>query len=104
PYSGVVLSRLALFPYSPLFRSSIVGRLTELFAGHGVGPDRVEYRGWSPNAEFLRHYGDIDIALDPFPYNGGLTTIEALWMGVPVLTCPGETFAGRHSLSHLSNV
>jgi predicted O-linked N-acetylglucosamine transferase (SPINDLY family) len=82
----------------------LAGGLAEKFAGHGIGAGRVEFLGLSPHADLLDHYTHIDMALDPFPYNGGLTTLEALWMGVPVLTCPGETFAGRHSLTHLSNL
>jgi len=79
-------------------------RYTELFAAQGIESARLELLAWSAYAEMLAEYQRIDIALDPFPFSGGVTTCEALWMGIPVITWPGETFAGRHSLSHLSNI
>lgn len=80
------------------------GRVHAAFVACGIAPARVELRGSSGHRAFLREYNDIDIVLDPFPYSGGLTTCEAIWMGVPTVTMPGEIFASRHSLSHLSNV
>ena len=78
-------------------------RVRSAFAAHGIAPERIELRGGSGHRAFMRQYNDIDIVLDPFPYSGGLTTCESLWMGVPTIAMPGEIFASRHSMSHLSN-
>ncbi len=75
-----------------------------MFAALGVDPARMEFEPPSDYAEYLAAYRQVDIALDPFPFGGGVTTCDALWMGAPVVTCPGETFASRHCLSHLANV
>ncbi|QCG93050.1 tetratricopeptide repeat protein (plasmid) [Azospirillum sp. TSA2s] len=75
------------------------------FAAQGVAPERVELLARIPAADgHLRAYDRIDIALDPFPYNGTTTTCEALWMGVPVLTLAGRTHVARVGASLLTNV
>ncbi|MCD0501970.1 tetratricopeptide repeat protein [Bordetella petrii] len=78
-------------------------RTLDVLADHGITPDRVRLEGHSKHYELFSRYNEVDIALDPWPYSGGLTTCEAMLMGVPVVTLPGPTFAGRHSATHLVN-
>jgi predicted O-linked N-acetylglucosamine transferase (SPINDLY family) len=78
--------------------------LARRFAAHGIAAERVELRGRTPHAAMLAEYGDIDLALDTFPYNGGLTTCEALWMGVPMVAIAEERMISRQTAAMLRAV
>jgi predicted O-linked N-acetylglucosamine transferase (SPINDLY family) len=75
-----------------------------MFSEHGIAVERLVFRGPSGLAEMMQEYGDIDIALDPTPYNGGTTTLQALWMGVPVVTLAGGNFVGRMGASFMNTL
>ncbi|MEK6234816.1 MAG: hypothetical protein N2C14_08895, partial [Planctomycetales bacterium] len=71
------------------------------FAERGVAADRVLLEGPAEHYDFLQAYNRVDAALDSFPYNGGTTTTEAIWQGVPVLTFSGDRWASRTSATIL---
>ena len=77
-------------------------RLLERLGQAGIGPERVSLIGFTPHAEHLKAYHAVDMGLDPFPQNGGVSTAEALWMGVPVVALNGRTLSGRIGASILS--
>ncbi len=79
-------------------------RLARLLGERGIGRDRFELRGYCELALYPRGYHDVDIALDPFPYNGYTTSFDALAMGVPFVALVGEGPCARGSLSILANV
>lgn len=74
------------------------------FEGLGISRDRIEIGGWMPYLEHLRQYETVDIGLDTFPFNGHKTTWDALWMGVPVISLVGDSFASRLGLDLLRSI
>jgi len=100
---AVPRSRL-LLKWTSLGEARARHRLVEAFAAAGIAEDRLELRGKSPHREMLGEYGDMDLALDPFPFGGGITSCDALWMGVPVLTLPGDRPASRQTLGFLQSL
>ncbi len=79
-------------------------RFRAWFVEDGIAPERLLFAGASTTTKYLEDYGAIDIALDPFPYNGGSTTLDALWMGVPVVTLAGRLPVQRCGMSMLSAI
>lgn len=82
---------------SSVFRENV----TAAFAEEGVGIERIVFR--AVRGAHMAHYNEIDITLDTFPLTGGTTTVEALWMGAPVVSLRGEAFYERLSASILTN-
>ena len=80
-------------------------RYFSLFDANGISRERVSLISYAPSLkEHLGLYNQVDIGLDPFPYNGQVTTFEALWMGVPVVTLAGRVYVGRTGISFLSRL
>jgi predicted O-linked N-acetylglucosamine transferase (SPINDLY family)/predicted O-methyltransferase YrrM len=79
-------------------------RFERRLEGHGIALERCAFAGRTPHFEHLKAISSVDIALDSFPYTGGLTTLECALMGVPTVARYGSSFASRHSLSHLANL
>jgi protein O-GlcNAc transferase len=76
-------------------------RLLARLGAQDIAARRVDFLGFRPRADYLNSYHDIDLGLDSFPYNGHTTSLDALWMGVPIVSRVGKTSVGRGGLSQL---
>jgi len=97
---GVEGSRLILLSHGGSHRAHTF----EVLAKAGIDRARIEFATPRARPKYLELYRQLDIVLDPFPYNGHTTSLDALWMGVPVVTLAGETAVSRAGLSQLSNL
>ena len=88
---------------APSFKDeSAIKIFTQRLLAEGVDPSRLEFRGPVGLTDMMAEYADVDIALDPVPYNGGTTTLQAMWMGVPVVVKAGNNFVSRMGASFMS--
>ena len=99
---------LEALPGSRLALQAPAGRaqkhVSDLLGGQGIEPARLEFVPKRSHREYLELYHRLDIVLDPFPYNGHTTSLDALWMGVPVITLAGKDAVGRAGVSQLTNL
>ena len=84
-----------------LGHSAVAERVRATICGTGITEARLELRPGSDYVKLLGQYADVDIALDPFPFGGGATSCEALWMGLPVVTLPGWQPVSRQTQGFL---
>ena len=101
--AAVPLSRLVL-KWRSLADEALCDSIRAAFADRGIDPSRIELRPASFHADVLLQYADIDIALDPFPFTGGMTSCESLWMGVPVITWPQSRVVSRQTFALLNQI
>ena len=80
------------------------GLLLERFGRHGVGHDRLVFAAKGPEQAYLELHNRIDLMLDPFPYNGGVTTADCLWMGTAILSLAGDSYVSRQGVGLLAGV
>jgi predicted O-linked N-acetylglucosamine transferase (SPINDLY family) len=98
PESRLIIKNSAIaFPHAR-------DELSRWFTARGIALERIELRTKSPHEVMLAEYNDIDLGLDTFPYNGGLTTCEALWMGVPIVAIEEERMISRQTSSMLRQI
>ena len=98
---GVPEARLIMITVA---RGEAQRRVRAAFAARGIDPERLELHPKLPVDDYLALRNRVDIALDPFPCNGGTTTCDSLWMGVPTVTLEGSMFVSRAGASLLTNV
>jgi len=106
---GEILSRVAgsrlLLKTKTLSQTAVQRQILDRLMRHGIAPERVDLVEWSPTLRsHFEAYRGMDIALDPFPYNGTTTTCEALMMGIPVIALLGDRHAARVSASILARL
>lgn len=87
----------------PLADEGVRTSLLQRFAVHGIGEERLLLESVSAGPAYFKAYQRVDMALDPFPFPGGATTVDGLWMGVPVLTLKGRRFIGHQGETILRN-
>jgi predicted O-linked N-acetylglucosamine transferase (SPINDLY family) len=87
---------------TPLADAGVRRQMLRRLQSFGIASGRVSLHRSAPRAEYLAAYGEVDVVLDTFPFAGGTTTCEALWMGVPTLTLAGDRLAGLQGASMLS--